>query len=200
MTLRWKPIAAAVAAFLGTIFVARKVTGPTAGAGPYRTPGGNPLPVDPYAPHEPASSFDPTPKPGALMFREWAIGKWGERPGSPQNIGRWDKTDKPSEHHEGRAWDLMTTSIAHGDSIVEALLASEGTEPHALARRAGIMYLIWNKRIWRAYPYAGKAGGEWAPYTGPNPHTDHIHFSFSKAGGAGLTSLYQSIKAQQVVV
>lgn len=153
------------------------------------------LPVDPYAPHEPASGFDPTPKPGAIAFRKFIIDRWGERPGSPQNIGRWDRTDKPSEHHEGRAWDLMTRDKAHGQAVVDALLAPEGSEPHALARRAGLSYIIWNKQIWRAYPWGGKPAGSWSPYSGASTHEDHVHFSLSRAGGRGDTSLYKMTSA-----
>lgn len=153
------------------------------------------LPVDPYAPHEPATGFDPTPKEGAKAFRAWALKMWGERPGSPENIGRWDRVEKPSEHHEGRAWDLMVRDKAHGQEVVDALLAPDPTtgEPHALARRAGIMYLIWNRQMWRAYPWAGAPAGTWSPYGGENPHIDHIHFSFSRDGGAGETTLYRMI-------
>ncbi len=47
-----------------------------------------------------------------------------------------------------------------------------------MARRFGIMYIIWNHQIWGTYaPQRG-----WAPYTGSVPHTDHIHFSFSWDG------------------
>lgn len=151
-------------------------------------------PVDAYAAHDPATGFDPTPKGGAKAFRAWALKSWGERSGSPENIGRWDRVEKPSEHHEGRAWDLMTRDKAHGQAVVDALLAADPItgEPHALARRAGIMYLIWNRQMWRAYPWAGAPAGTWSPYAG-HAHTDHIHFSFSRDGGAGKTTLYRMI-------
>lgn len=34
-----------------------------------------------------------------------------------------------------------------------------------------IKYVIWNGRIWTP------ARGGWRPYTGPNPHTSHLHLS-----------------------
>lgn len=159
-------------------------------------------PVDDYAPMETNQPgvCDPVAKPGVLMFRKWALSKWGEKPGSPQNIVRACDVGGQSEHKEGRGWDLMTNSIEHGQSIVDALLATDAQgNAHALARRAGIMYLIWNHQMWRAYPHAGKPSGDWEPYTGgeaASPHTDHIHFSFSKAGAAGNTSLYDVLKSQ----
>ncbi len=147
-------------------------------------------PIDPWAPRDTARAgeCDPVAKPGVLAFREWALARWGQRDGSPQNIVR-ACAEKPDEHQEGRAWDLMTTGLEHGQKIVDELTANDGE----LARRAGIMYLIWNREMWRAYPHAGMASGSWAPYSGASPHTDHIHFSFSRAGAAGQTSLYSAL-------
>ncbi len=56
----------------------------------------------------------------------------------------------------------------------------------AMARRLGLMYVIWNHKIWSA----SKPGAGWRPYTGPNPHTDHMHFSFSVLGAQGKTSFW----------
>lgn len=169
--------------------------------------GGDPFggrPVEPYAPMETNQPgvCDPVAKPGVLLFRKWALGKWGEKPGSPQNIVRSCDVGGQSEHKEGRGWDLMTNSIDHGQAIVDALLAPDAVtgEPHGLARRAGIMYLIWDHKMWRAYAHSGHPQGDWQPYTGgeaASAHTDHIHFSFSKAGAAGTTSLYDMIRAQE---
>lgn len=175
--------------------------------------GGDLPPVDPYAPWETTQpgQCDPTPKPGVLAFRKWVLGRWGQAEGTaahptPQNISRdcaiGPNSEHPSEHHEGRAWDLMTKSIEHGQAIVDALLAPDPAtgEPHALARRAGVMYLIWNHQMWRAYPWQGAPAGSWGPYTkgeAASPHVDHIHFSFSRAGAAGETSLYPMIDSGQ---
>ncbi|MEZ4369586.1 MAG: hypothetical protein R3B07_02135 [Polyangiaceae bacterium] len=51
----------------------------------------------------------------------------------------------------------------------------------ALARRFGVMYMIWNKRIWGSYrsPNGSCASSGWSNYSGSNPHTDHVHLSFS---------------------
>lgn len=196
MRLDWKRIGAAIAALLGIGLIARR-TGEGGTGSPYRDPGQQD-PVDPYAPRDvsPTAVCDPTPKPGVLMFRRWAIDKWGQRekPPSPQNISR-ACDDKVDEHQEGRAWDLMTRDLAHGQEVVDALLATGPTgEPHELARRAGIMYLIWNKQMWRAYPHAGMPAGSWHAYTGASPHTDHVHLSFSHAGAAAETSLYRQLE------
>lgn len=156
---------------------------------------GSSCPIDPYAPPPTPPGVDPTPKPGVLAFRQYAIARWGQRPGSPQNIiGDASHAAKASDHNQGTAWDLMTTGLDHGDRIVADVLASDSSgNPHALARRAGIQYLIWNRQMWRAYPWQGRPSGTWTPYTGTSPHTDHVHFSFSRAGAAAQTSLYRQI-------
>ncbi|HEX6878474.1 MAG TPA: hypothetical protein VF165_22645, partial [Nocardioidaceae bacterium] len=57
---------------------------------------------------------------------------------------------------------------------------------YAMARRLGIQYMIWNRRIWGSYA----AGSGWRKYTGSNPHTDHVHFSLSWAGARKKTSFW----------
>lgn len=167
MTPRLGALLAGCASLLAALFASRRASAP----------------VDALAPQEPAGSGPvQAPQPGVLRFRAWALARWGERPGSPQNI----TADKPGEHREGRAWDLMTLSLEHGQRIIDELTAS-GAE---LARRAGVMYMIWNRQIWRSYAHGGAPAGTWGPYSGVNPHTDHVHFSFSRAGAAAQTSLY----------
>lgn len=195
--MRWTwPYVVSAAAALAALLVARKVSDGS------RPAGSSSEPVDPYAPQETnhPGVCDPVAKPGVLAFRRWALTTWGERPGSPQNIVRACSKGQ-SEHEQGRAWDLMTNSLEHGQAIVDALLAPEGAEPHALARRAGIMYMIFGGKMWRAYPHGGLPSGSWSPYSGGESgsmHYDHIHFSFSKAGADGQTSLYRMIGSGDV--
>lgn len=188
----WGAVAAGAVALLGIFFYSRK----TADGGGISTD----LPVDPYAAWDTSKDgdCDPVAKPGVLAFRKWALSKWGEKAGSPQNIVRACDVGKASEHHEGRAWDLMTRDLEHGQAIADALTAPDPRtgEPDALARRAGIMYMIWKRQMWRAYPWQGAPSGTWSDYTAgeaASPHVDHLHFSFSRDGAAGKTSLYQVI-------
>ena len=56
-----------------------------------------------------------------------------------------------------------------------------------MARRLGIMYIIWNKQIWGAYA----AGSGWRPYSCSGVtgcHQDHVHFSFAWNGAMKRTS------------
>jgi hypothetical protein len=40
-----------------------------------------------------------------------------------------------------------------------------------------IKYVIWNRRIAASYAVGGAAPWAWRPYTGPSPHTEHVHLS-----------------------
>ena len=115
--------------------------------------------------------------------------------GSDQVIGISRPADcaaLPSEHAEGRALDWMLNAsnandLATAKTFLHWLLAKDAQgNRYAMARRLGVMYIIWNKRMWRAYdPSRG-----WAPYTGSVPHTDHIHISLSLDGASGRTSFW----------
>ena len=94
-----------------------------------------------------------------------------------------------SEHKDGRAWDWMVSVYSSWESAkVDKLFAwlltkdSHGNR-HSLARRMGMMYMIWNRRIWIAT-------SGWEPYSGPSPHTDHVHFSFSWPGALKETTYW----------
>jgi hypothetical protein len=61
-----------------------------------------------------------------------------------------------------------------------------------MARRLGIMYIIWNKKIWGTY----SASSGWRPYSCSGVtgcHQNHVHFSFSKAGASGKTSYWTKV-------
>src|SRR5674476_862598 len=63
--------------------------------------------------------------------------------------------------------DPRSTQKAIAHSVTAWLSANNG----AMARRFGINYIIWNRKIWGEYdPASG-----WAAYNGVVPHTDHVH-------------------------
>jgi hypothetical protein len=94
-----------------------------------------------------------------------------------------------SEHKDGRAWDWMVSAYSPSESAkVDKLLAwlfakDEHGNRIARARRLGVMYLIWNRRIW--LPSSG-----WKSYSGSNPHTNHVHFSFTWPGALKETTYW----------
>ena len=53
-----------------------------------------------------------------------------------------------------------------------------------MAARLGIMYVIYNRKIWASYSPG------WRDYTGADPHTSHIHISLSWNGARGHTSFW----------
>jgi Putative peptidoglycan binding domain len=140
-----------------------------------------PAALDARTPYEPQVSCDPRPKPGVSAFAALMMARY-----KTASIG----TYRPclgdiSEHYDGRAMDWMLnvnnpTQRAIANSVTGWLSANNG----AMARRFGISYIIWNKRMWREYrPQLG-----WASYTGAVPHTDHVHISFSWDGAMRRTS------------
>lgn len=42
-----------------------------------------------------------------------------------------------------------------------------------------IKYVIWNRRIFSSYVSGGIPAWAWRPYTGSDPHTNHLHLSVS---------------------
>ena len=137
--------------------------------------------IDPHASLDAQDTCDPVAKPGVIGFKDLLNASYGSHTSS---IIRSCSAAGVSEHKEGRALDYsldVNNSAEHAiaDNIIGWLLATDNHgNQHAMARRLGIMYMIWNRQIWSAH----LASEGWRVYDGPNPHTDHIHFSFSWAG------------------
>jgi hypothetical protein len=98
-----------------------------------------------------------------------------------------------SEHKDGRAWDWgvdhrIPTQRAAGKSMLRWLFATDAHgNQDAMFRRLGLMYIIWDKKIWGAWSQ------HWEPYSCSGVtacHVDHMHFSFGWAGAEGKTSYW----------
>lgn len=143
-------------------------------------------PVEGYASYAGQTKCDPTAKPGVSAFKDMVLktypctGNYG--------IVRACSRGGTSEHKEGRAWDWkLNYPHPAADALLKWLLATDAQgNKHAMARRLGIMYMIWNRKIWKAY----QSTKGWQPYTGASPHTDHVHFSFSWNGANKTTSYW----------
>ncbi|TDE20837.1 hypothetical protein E1295_47035, partial [Nonomuraea mesophila] len=139
--------------------------------------------IEGYAPHQYQTTCDPAAKPGVLDFRDLLNRTYGTH---ISGISRDCNSGGTSEHKEGRALDYHfnvsnPTQNAHANDLLNWLLATDRYgNRNAMVRRLGIMYIIWNRRIWQ--------DGSWAPYNGASPHTDHIHFSFGWPGARRETS------------
>ena len=143
--------------------------------------------AEPYGSYQPQVSCDPTAKPGTTAFRDLMFRKFGN--GSDLGIARACEVGGDSEHKEGRAWDWGLNYHNRADrrtarKALEWLTEPVAGDPAHRARRLGVMYVIWNERIWSAY----QADEGWRPYEGWSPHRDHIHFSFTWNGATKRVS------------
>ena len=108
-----------------------------------------------------------------------------------------------SEHKDGRAvdWTLdadgpRRPQAGHARSSPRPFATDADGNAAALARRMGIMYVIWNDHFYPAchqfeperYLSSGCRSKKRCSTT--LRHRDHVHISLSKAGGKGLTSFY----------
>jgi hypothetical protein len=147
-------------------------------------------PLDDLAPYQPQTTCSPPAKPGVVGFQRIVQASF---PGTPSfGISRDCSVGGRSEHKEGRAWDwgVAATSPAGRAAAGQVFRWLFRAEPSgrrwAMARRLGVMYIIFNRRIWASY----RVSEGWRPYVGANPHTDHVHFSFSWAGARKQTSYW----------
>ncbi|MBW2733509.1 MAG: hypothetical protein JRH20_14070 [Deltaproteobacteria bacterium] len=138
--------------------------------------------------YEPQEVCEPTPQPGVMAFRDLVLAAYPCT--MDGGIARECDVGGVSEHKEGRAWDWMVeVGNEAAEDLISWLLAADAQgEPHAMARRLGVMYIVWNYEVWGAY----RADDGWRVYTGDNPHTDHVHISFSWAGARKETSFWSA--------
>jgi hypothetical protein len=142
-------------------------------------------PIDALASYDAQSQCDPTAKPGVIAFRDLVLATYPCT--GDFGIERACNVGGTSEHKEGRAWDWkVAVGNQAADDLLDWLLAPDAQgNKYAMLRRMGVMYMVWNKKIWGAYrPQDG-----WRAYSG-DPHTDHVHFSFSWAGANKTTSYW----------
>jgi hypothetical protein len=106
----------------------------------------------------------------------------------------------PSEHYEGRAIDWMASvknKAQHADALamISWLLATDSHgNKFAMARRLGVMYIIYDNRIWGGWDDA------WEPYNNcaktPQAaddnacHRTHVHLSLTWNGAMGRTTFW----------
>ena len=156
------------------------------------------LPVESYAPYQPQRTCARTDKPGTVALGRWLVARGGVYGGTLRSCGSGGQ----SEHKDGRAFDWMLDAKDADDRavadafLVEAFADDELGDTDALARRMGIMYVIWNDRM-----YAAWDGFEPKKYLSSGcrtrrtcsvtlRHRDHMHISLSRAGAKGRTSWY----------
>lgn len=136
-------------------------------------------PAEGFAVMEPETGCDLRLRDGVTAFRSYVMRTFG---GGDDGILR-ECGGSGSGHTTGRAWDWRIDGSNDIDGFMRMLFAN-GAEGF---RRAGLTYVIYNRQVFTA------ANPTWRPYGGADPHTGHVHVSFSNAGADGRTSFYRSV-------
>jgi peptidoglycan hydrolase-like protein with peptidoglycan-binding domain len=145
--------------------------------------------VDPAPTYEPQTGCAAKAMPGTLRLRALALATYG-RGGTSPATPRACTDGGTSEHKDGRAWDWMLSVSNKADRTAAADFLSWLTGPGPsgqdgeMAARLGVMYVIYNHKIWAAYSPG------WRSYTGADPHTSHIHISLTWNGARAHTSFW----------
>ena len=140
-----------------------------------------PSAVDPPARYIPQSACWPTDKAGSVKLRD--LLRTTYKVGGGGGISRSCK-EGVSEHSDGRAIDWMVdVKVVKEKAAAADFIAWATADDGRNARRLGIMYIIYNKKIWSIY----RVKDGWRTSSG---HTDHVHISLSWAGARGNTSFW----------
>jgi peptidoglycan hydrolase-like protein with peptidoglycan-binding domain len=148
-----------------------------------------PTAVDPTPEYQPQAGCAAKAMPGTLRLRDLALTTYG-RGGTSPATPRACTSGGTSEHKDGRAWDWMLSVSNKADRAVAADFLSWLIRPGPsgqkgeMAARLGVMYVIYNHKIWAAYSPG------WRPYNGADPHTSHIHISLTWNGARAQTSFW----------
>lgn len=157
--------------------------------------------IEPTVPYQPAASkcvaSDSYDKPGTIALRNLLLATYGTNVGG---LTVFTGITRPcdgtvSEHHDGRALDWgmdyrNAAMRADGQAVMNWLFATDKYgNRDAIARRLGVMYIIWNKQI-----YGSWTNYQPRPYAcGTDPtacHVNHMHFSLDWAAARMQTSFF----------
>jgi hypothetical protein len=110
-----------------------------------------------------------TPAKSCRQALQDATTRWPNRNRASDGImGDAAHQKRKSDHNLGNAYDLTHDP-------------ANGVDCHVLSRQVindpRVTYIIWNRRIYNR----ARAAEGWLSYTGPNPHTKHMHVSIRAA-------------------
>ena len=157
-----------------------------------------PATIEGYPDYQPATRCAPKVKPGTQELGHWLVKRYG---------GGFGPISRPcggsvSEHTEGRAFDWTNDvrSKAARQRVRAFLSRIRATDragnTDALARRMGIMYVIWNDRIfsaWNSYApekYRSSSCRSIRKCSTTLRHRDHVHVSLTRRAAQQRTSWY----------
>ncbi len=163
---------------------------------------GLPAAIEPLPVWDGVQWCDPVARPGVIAMKKLLAKTYGSTSfGITRSCSGGSGT---SEHNEGRALDWMISGkaeVKNAEAFLDWVLAKDADgNKQAMARRMGLMYIIWDNRMFRLYdPSRG-----WTEYSNclstlssssdTTCHRDHVHLSFTWDGAAAKTS-YWSGKA-----
>lgn len=172
------------------------------GAAPVRVPAvpsGLPAAIERPSPYVASVACDLRNRTGTIRLAQLIKATYGNTYGLVRSC---TASTKPSEHYDGRAVDTFfnvrnATQRSNASALLTWLLKPDAAgNAFANARRLGVMYVIWNNKMWSSY----RSSEGWRPYsscaTTPSTsydttcHRNHIHISLSWEGAMGRTSFW----------
>ncbi len=111
-----------------------------------------------------------TPAPSLVLLRHQADAKAPRRSRASDGImGDAAHHARTSDHNLGNAIDLTHDPLGGLDAGATAEEARRQMKSYPSGR---ISLIIWNRQ-----KASRSTGWQWRRYTGPNPHTSHVHLS-----------------------
>jgi hypothetical protein len=157
------------------------------------------IPLEDYASYQPQTRCSPKAKPGTRQLSRWIVNHFD---GGYGPISRPCGSGGTSEHKEGRAFDWTLDATKRADRLRAAAMlerifrARQDGEEHVLARRMGIMYIIWNDHMYSAYDRFARSdylSSSCTTTTGCSTtlrHRNHMHISLTRKAARAETSWY----------
>jgi len=164
------------------------------------TPTGLPVAIEGLSPYVAPTGCDLRTRTGSAKLAKLIQATYANTYGLSRSCT--SATTPSSEHFDGRAIDTFfnvrnATERAEASAVLTWLLAYDSAgNRYANARRLGVMYIIWNDKMWSSY----RSAEGWRPYStcADTPssaydtacHRNHIHLSLSWEGANGRTSFW----------
>jgi len=173
-----------------------------AGTTPHADALGTSVQLDAPSSYEAQTTCTSSPRPGTKALAHYLLRAYPVT--HSMGLMRGCSVGGTSEHKDGRAFDWgadvskYATRHAAYDFIHRALATDSSGNAHALARRLGIMYLIYDDKIWASYrdfaprSYLNPGCTSLAHCTRTQRHLDHVHISLGYSGAAAQTSWYRA--------
>ncbi len=153
-----------------------------------------------YVSYQPQKKCRDKPRAGTAALASWINKRFDT--GTAAASMRSCDSGGVSEHKDGRAIDWMMDATKKkqrkivGRFLDRVLEADDDGNAHALARRMGLMYVIWNDHIYASYrqfektDYLSSSCPSKKKCSATLRHRDHVHLSLGRPGGRGDTSWY----------